>query len=102
MIGARTSAPQYGMPSIGEQHPGTEGAHHVLRAVREVDDVHQAKDDGEAERQQRIERAVDQAQQQLAEQRLRRYADQLEHGAAVLFSAEQWSEPALRRPGTLT
>ena len=72
-----------GDAEVREQHPGTEGAHHVLGAVREVDDVHQAKDDGEPQRQQRIERAVDETQQQLAKQRLRRHADQLEHGAVV-------------------
>ena len=59
------------MPSIVQQHPGHEGAQHVLRAMREVDDVEQAEDDGQAEAQQRVERAVDQPEQELAEQRLR-------------------------------
>jgi hypothetical protein len=34
--------------------------------VREVDDVEQAEDHGQPEREQRVERAVDQADQQLA------------------------------------
>ena len=53
-----------------EQQPGGEGAHHVLRAVREVDDVQHAEDDGEAEAQHGVEGAVDQAEQELAEQGL--------------------------------
>ena len=53
-----------------QQEPGAEGAHHVLGAVREVDDVEQAEDDREAEAQHRVERAVDQPEQELAEQGL--------------------------------
>src|SRR5262245_7782879 len=49
--------------------------------MREVDDVHQAENDGQAQRQQGIERAIDEAQQKLSEKRLRRYADQIEHVA---------------------
>jgi hypothetical protein len=41
-----------------------------LGAVREVYYVEQAKDDGEPEAEQRIERSVDQPDQQLTEQRL--------------------------------
>ena len=58
-----------------QQQEGREGAHHVLGAVREIDDVEHAEDDGEAEAQQRIERAVDQPDQQLPEQRLRGNAE---------------------------
>src|SRR5690606_3724097 len=43
----------------------------------EVDDVQQAEDDGQAERQQRVERPVDQADQQLPEEGRRRYAENL-------------------------
>jgi hypothetical protein len=36
-----------------QQQVRDEGAHHVLGAVGEVDDVEQAEDDGQPERQQR-------------------------------------------------
>ena len=42
-----------------------EGADHVEGAVRKIDDVEHAENHGEAETQQRIERPVDQADQQL-------------------------------------
>ena len=48
-----------------QQEIGDERAHHVERAVGEIDDVEHAEDDGEAEAQQRVERAVDQPDQQL-------------------------------------
>ena len=64
---------------IVEQHPGDEGAHHVLRAVREIDDVEQAEDDRQPETEQGVEGAVDQAEQQLPEQCLRRNSQKLEH-----------------------
>jgi hypothetical protein len=51
-----------------ERHPGHEGAHHVLGAVGEVDDVEQAEDDRQPEAEDGVERAVDQADQQLAAQ----------------------------------
>jgi len=57
-----------------------EGAQHVLGAVREVDDVEHAENNGEPQAEQRIERAVDEPDQQLAEQRLRTDAEQFEHG----------------------
>ena len=43
-----------------QQQPGGEGAHHELRAVREVDDVQHAEDHGEAQAQHGVEGAVDQ------------------------------------------
>ena len=49
-----------------QQQERRERAHHVLGAVREIDDVEHAEDDGEPEAQQRVERAVDQPEQQLA------------------------------------
>ena len=64
---------------ILQQEERREGAQHVLGAVREVDDVEHAEDDGEAKAQQRVERAVDQPEQQLPEQRLRRNAEDFEH-----------------------
>ena len=64
---------------ILQQQVSGEGAHHVLGAMREIDDVEHAEDDGEAEAQQRIERAVDQSDQQLPEQCLRRDAEKFEH-----------------------
>ncbi len=53
-----------------QQEIGDERAHHVERAVGEIDDVEHAEDDGEAEAQQRVERAVDQPDQQLPEELL--------------------------------
>jgi hypothetical protein len=67
-------------PGILQQEERHEGAHHVLGAVGEVDDVEHAEDHGESEAQQRVERAVDQPEQQLPEQRLRRDAEDFEHG----------------------
>ena len=64
---------------VVQQHPCGEGAHHVLGAVREVDDVEHAEDERQAETHHRIERAVDRAEQQQAEQCLRGYAEDLEH-----------------------
>ena len=54
-----------------QQEIGDEGADHVERAVGEIDDVEHAEDDGEAEAQQRVERAVDQPDHQLAVEHLR-------------------------------
>ena len=71
-----------------EQQISGERAHHVLRAMSEIDDVEHAENDGKAKAQQRVERAIDQAEQQLPEQCLRRNAENLEHPSAV---------PSLRR-----
>ena len=49
---------------------GSKGAHHVLGAVAEIDYIEHAEDDGQSQAEQRVERAVDQADQQLPEQRL--------------------------------
>jgi hypothetical protein len=38
-----------------QQQQRREGTQHVLRAMREVDHAQQAEDDGQAQRQQRIE-----------------------------------------------
>ena len=54
------------------QHdPGGKRAQHVQRAVGKVDDAQQAKNDSEPQAQQGIKRAIDQAQQQLTQKRLK-------------------------------
>ena len=63
--------------------PCAERPEHVLRAVREIDDVEQAENDRQAERQHGVERAVDQPDQQLPEQGLGRYAEDFGHRSAV-------------------
>ena len=82
-----------------QQQIGRERAHHVLGAVREVDDVEHAEDDGEAEAQQRVERAVDQPDQQLAEQRLRGNAEDFEHGYRRTVNMSSAAEHEVREPG---
>jgi hypothetical protein len=62
-----------------EQKIGGERAHHVLGAMGEIDDVEHAENDGKPEAQQRVERAIDQPEQQLPEQGLRRNAENFEH-----------------------
>src|SRR5262249_40354546 len=66
-----------------QQEVRRECAQHVLGAMREVDDVEKAEDHGQPERKQRIERPVDQANQQLAEQRLGRDAEDLHRASAA-------------------
>ena len=73
---------------------GGKRAHHVLGAVAEIDDVEHAEDDGQPQAEQRVKRAVDQADQQLSEQRLRRNAEDLEH-ARVPLAEKGGPEPAL-------
>src|SRR5262249_19519819 len=83
--------------------------HHVLGAVGEIDDVEHSEDDRKPEAQQCIERAVDQADQELAEQRRGRDAEDFEHGGALRYpspssgtvaerSEAGWGSPALLRP----
>ena len=50
-----------------QQEPGAERAQHVLRAMREVDDVEQPENHRQAEAQHRVERAVDQPDEELRE-----------------------------------
>ena len=64
---------------IGEQHPGHEGAHHVLRAMGEIDDVEKAEDDGQPKAQHGVKRAVDQPEQELAVKARRRDAEHCRH-----------------------
>src|SRR5690606_17276627 len=58
--------------AIGQEHPRNERAEHILSAMGEIDDVEQAEDHCEPQRQDRIERSVDQPEQQLPEKRLGR------------------------------
>src|SRR5690242_6216614 len=78
---------------------GREGAHHVLGAVAEVDDVQHSKDHGKAQTQKRVERAIDQADQQLPEQRLRGDAENLEHGLSFYAPAPAARQFMARRIG---
>ncbi len=55
---------------IVQQHPGDEGAHHILRAMGEIDDVEHPEDERQAEAQHGVEGAVDDAKQKLAKERL--------------------------------
>src|SRR5262249_55124489 len=75
---------------ILQQQERRERAHHVLGAMGEIDDVQHSEDDGEAEAEQRIERAVDQPEQQLPEQRSRRNAEDFEHAQSLLFALVGW------------
>src|SRR5262249_19135818 len=68
---------------ILQQEERREGAQHVLGAMGEVDDVEHAEDDGETEAQERVERAVDQPEQELTEQSLGRNAENLEHARSL-------------------
>ncbi len=51
--------------SVFQEKVRHERAHHVERAMGEIDDVQHAENHGKAETQQRIERAVDQTNQEL-------------------------------------
>ncbi|MEY9458456.1 hypothetical protein ABIG07_007404 [Bradyrhizobium ottawaense] len=46
-----------------QQEISNEGAHHVERAMGEIDDVEHAENHGKPETEQRVERAVDQSHQ---------------------------------------
>ncbi|MNT35490.1 hypothetical protein D3C72_1715200 [compost metagenome] len=53
---------------VVHRHPGHQGARHEQRPVGEVDDVEQAKDHGQAETEDGVERPIDQPQKELAQQ----------------------------------
>ena len=93
--------PPVAEPGVLQQELGDEGAHHVLGAVGEVDDVEQAEDDREPEAQQGVERAVDQPDQELAEQRLGRDAEELDMGSipSVTVKGTALRPPPVRRRG---
>src|SRR5262249_39930136 len=70
-----------------------ERAHHVLRAVSEVDDVQQAEDDRQAQAQHGVEGAVDQPDEELTEQRLRWDAED-RHCASISSPAGSCPDPS--------
>jgi hypothetical protein len=61
--------------------------------VTEINDVEHAENDGEPQTQQRVERAVDQTDQQLTEQRSRGYAKDLEHPVTAKPRGEHQPAP---------
>src|SRR5215468_3890145 len=77
--GRNDDGPPIAQSRIEQEKVRGEGSQHVLSAVGEVDDVEHAEDDGEPEAEQRVERAVDEPDQQLPEQGLRADAEQFEH-----------------------
>jgi hypothetical protein len=60
--------PPVPQPRLVQQEVRHEGADHVLGAVGEVDDVQEPEDDREPQGKERVERPVDQADQQLPEE----------------------------------
>src|SRR5262249_46574144 len=78
-----------------QQQIGSKGAHHVLGAVAEIDDVEHAENDGQSQAQQRVKRTVDQADQQLPEQRLRRDAEDFKHANVPLAEKGAGQSPPL-------
>src|SRR6476646_9654252 len=81
--------PPVAEPEVLQQKERRERAQHVLGAVREIDDVQHAENDREPQAQERIKRAIDQPEQELTEQGLRRDSEDLEHGlhpSSLLFS----------------
>src|ERR1700735_4493603 len=79
-----------------EQEIGDESAHHVERAMGEIDDVEHAEDHGEPEAEQRVKRAVDQSYKKLCVESLHRSIFRTQ----VLFLARKTTPPAKRRRGT--
>ena len=65
--GGKDESPPIAEADIVQEEESGERAEHVLGAMREVDDVEHAEDDGEPEAEQGVERSVDQADEQLAE-----------------------------------
>ena len=78
--GSKYQRPPVAQMRILQQKERGEGAQHVLGAMREIDNVEHAKDDGEAKAEQRVERAVDQPNKQLPEQGLGADAEYFKHG----------------------
>ena len=71
------------------------GAHHVLGAVAKINDIEHAENDGQPQAQQRVERTIDQTDQQLTEQRSRWYAENLEHAVTAKSRGELWPAPRI-------
>jgi hypothetical protein len=67
-----------------------ERAQGVERAVREVDDTHQAKDHRQPETQNGVERAIHQSQHQLSEDDGDRNAEDFSHGTVRRRRAATW------------
>src|SRR5215469_9503847 len=67
-----------------QQKPRAKGTEHILRAMREIDDVQQPKDHRQAEAQHRVKRTVDESDEELGKQRRRRRyreIERVEHAA---------------------
>jgi hypothetical protein len=60
---------------ILQAHPGEKRAHHVERAMGEINHIQQTENHGQTKRQHRIKRAIDQPQQQLAKQNQKKWYD---------------------------
>ncbi len=108
-----TSAGQKPMPVQLSSRKGHEGAQHVLSAVGEVDDPQHAEDHGEAEAQERVERAVDEPQEELAQQDRQGVAEDHRHGACPHTPSVSWrksmrasiweaGKPSIMRPSSIT
>src|SRR5262249_7710719 len=76
--------PPIAKPRDVEEKVSRKCAQHILGAVREVYDVEHAENDGKPKAQQCIERSVDQPDEQLAEECLRRDAEKVEHPSSTL------------------
>src|SRR5262249_11854041 len=87
--------PPIAKPRDVEEKVGGKCAQHILGAVREADDVEHAENDGKSEAKQCIERSVDHPDEQLAEERLRRDAEKVEHPSSTL---SQWTFAFRERP----
>ncbi|MER9712411.1 CagY family CD-EC repeat-containing protein [Mesorhizobium sp. M0213] len=68
--------------------------------MSEIDDAQQAEYDSQAQAQHCVERAVDEADQQLAEECLKGYSEDHRHGAIIhpALHAAASCDPAVRRP----
>jgi hypothetical protein len=100
-IGGEDERPPVADAGVTATEIRAERAHHVLGAVREVDDVEEAEDHREAERQHRVERTIDEADQELAEERLHRHAENFSHGrmrrSAARVERRSGAAPRARR-----
>src|SRR5215203_5401008 len=73
-----------------QEEIGAERAHHVERAMGEIDDVEHAEDHGEPETKQRVERSVDQSHQKLGVKSLHRFRTQSRLGRGIALGRERW------------
>ncbi len=90
--GRKDERPPVAKPCIFQEEESGEGAQHVLGAMGEVDDVEHAEDHGQPKAEQRVERAVDQPDQQLPEQGLWGDAEQFEQDQLLFTSGHPPSE----------